>query len=71
MSILSMRCSRRSCAVAQSGRSNTHKILIKLFLLNIAASYRHVVKAATEDKGHTDEPDHLASVLKFMAFSHT
>ncbi|MGI9487663.1 MAG: molecular chaperone TorD family protein [Geminicoccaceae bacterium] len=39
-----------------------------VFMLNITAFYRHFgLKAATEDEGRTDEPDHLASMLEFMA----
>ena len=39
-----------------------------VFMLNIAAFYRHFgLTAATRDEGRTDEPDHLASLLEFMA----
>ena len=39
-----------------------------VFMLNIGAFYRHFdLKAATADEGHADEPDHLASMLEFMA----
>lgn len=39
-----------------------------VFMLNISAFYRHFgLKAATADEGRTDEPDHLASMLEFMA----
>ena len=39
-----------------------------VFMLNIAAFYRHFgLAAATEDEGRADEPDHLASLLEFMA----
>ncbi len=39
-----------------------------VFMLNITAFYRHFgLKAAAEDEGRADEPDHLASMLEFMA----
>lgn len=39
-----------------------------VFMLNIAAFYRHFgLQAATGDEGRADEPDHLASMLEFMA----
>jgi len=39
-----------------------------VFMLNISAFYRHFgLKAATADEGRADEPDHLASMLEFMA----
>lgn len=39
-----------------------------VFMLNITAFYRHFgLKAATADEGRADEPDHLASMLEFMA----
>ena len=39
-----------------------------VFMLNISAFYRHFgLKAAAADEGRTDEPDHLASMLEFMA----
>lgn len=39
-----------------------------VFMLNISAFYRHFgLRAATEDEGRADEPDHLASMLEFMA----
>ncbi len=38
------------------------------FLLNVQAFYRHFgLKAATEDEGHIDEPDHLVTMLEFCA----
>ncbi len=37
-------------------------------MLNIAAFYRHFgLAAAKDDEGRDDEPDHLASMLEFMA----
>ncbi len=39
-----------------------------VFMLNVAAFYRHFgLKAATQDEGYNDEPDHLASMAEFMA----
>lgn len=39
-----------------------------VFMLNVSAFYRHFgLKAATQDEGRADEPDHLASMLEFMA----
>ena len=39
-----------------------------VFMLNISAFYRHFgLKAAAADEGRADEPDHLASMLEFMA----
>ena len=39
-----------------------------VFMLNISAFYRHFgLQAATGDEGRSDEPDHLASMLEFMA----
>ncbi len=39
-----------------------------VFMLNISAFYRHFgLKAADADEGRADEPDHLASMLEFMA----
>ncbi|MEM7685149.1 MAG: molecular chaperone TorD family protein [Pseudomonadota bacterium] len=38
------------------------------FMLNLAAFYKHFgLKAATDDEGKNDEPDHLASMLELMA----
>lgn len=38
------------------------------YLLNIQAFYRHFgLKAATDDEGHIDEPDHLVAMLEFCA----
>ena len=38
------------------------------YLLNVQAFYRHFgLKAATEDEGHIDEPDHLVTMLEFCA----
>lgn len=38
------------------------------YMLNVAAFYRHFgLRAATGDEGLTDEPDHLAAELEFMA----
>ncbi|PSL16252.1 DMSO reductase family type II enzyme chaperone [Marinobacterium halophilum] len=38
------------------------------FLLNVQAFYTHFgLKAATEDEGHIDEPDHLVAMLEFCA----
>lgn len=39
-----------------------------VFMLNLTTFYRHFgLKAATGDEGRDDEPDHLASMLEFMA----
>lgn len=39
-----------------------------VFMLNIAAFYRHFgLTAATGDEGRADEPDHLAAMMEFMA----
>ncbi|MCV3273027.1 molecular chaperone TorD family protein [Roseobacter sp. WL0113] len=39
-----------------------------VFMLNVAAFYKHFgLKAATDDEGKNDEPDHLASMLELMA----
>ncbi len=39
-----------------------------VFMLNIVAFYKHFgLQAAVEDLGKKDEPDHLASMLEFMA----
>ncbi len=39
-----------------------------VFMLNISAFYRHFgLQAATGDEGRADEPDHLASMVEFMA----
>ncbi|MDP5291539.1 molecular chaperone TorD family protein [Oceanimonas sp. CHS3-5] len=38
------------------------------YLLNVQAFYRHFgLKAATDDEGHIDEPDHLVTMLEFCA----
>ncbi|WP_344961846.1 molecular chaperone TorD family protein [Oceanisphaera sediminis] len=38
------------------------------FMLNVQAFYRHFgLKAATDDEGHIDEPDHLVTMLEFCA----
>ena len=39
-----------------------------VFMLNISAFYRHFgLQASQADEGRADEPDHLASMLEFMA----
>ncbi len=39
-----------------------------VFMLNLTAFYKHFgLTAATGDEGKADEPDHLASLLEFMA----
>lgn len=39
-----------------------------VFMLNIAAFYRHFgLTAAVEDEGRADEPDHLSAMAEFMA----
>ncbi len=39
-----------------------------VLMLNLVAFYKHFgLKAATEDEGRQDEPDHLASMLEFMS----
>jgi DMSO reductase family type II enzyme chaperone len=38
------------------------------FMLNVSAFYRHFgLKAAVEDEGRADEPDHIACMMEFMA----
>lgn len=38
------------------------------FMLNVQAFYTHFgLKAATDDEGHIDEPDHLVTMLEFCA----
>jgi DMSO reductase family type II enzyme chaperone len=50
-----------------------HEDLLKglsrpVFMLNVAAFYSHFgLKAAVEDEGKADEPDHVAAMLEFMA----
>lgn len=42
-----------------------------VFMLNVQAFYRHFdLQAATEDEGRTEEPDHVATMLEFMAVLH-
>lgn len=42
-----------------------------VFMLNIQAFYRHFdLQAATSDEGRNEEPDHLATMLEFMAVLH-
>lgn len=39
-----------------------------VFMLNLTAFYKHFgLRAAMEDEGRQDEPDHLASMLEFMS----
>lgn len=39
-----------------------------VFMLNISAFYSHFgLKAAVEDEGRADEPDHLATMFEFMS----
>lgn len=39
-----------------------------VFMLNLTSFYKHFgLRAATEDEGRQDEPDHLASMTEFMA----
>ncbi|SDE47797.1 molecular chaperone TorD family protein [Rhodospira trueperi] len=39
-----------------------------VFMLNLSAFYRHFgLQAATGDEGRRDEPDHVASLMEFMA----
>ncbi len=39
-----------------------------VFMLNVTAFYSHFgLQAATQDEGHHDEPDHLASMLEFVS----
>lgn len=39
-----------------------------VFMLNMTAFYRHFgLQAAIDDEGRADEPDHLATMLEFMA----
>ena len=39
-----------------------------VFMLNISEFYRHFkLQAAVEDEGRSDEPDHLITMLEFMA----
>ncbi len=50
-----------------------HEILLggltrPVFMLNLTAFYRHFgLKAAVDDEGFNDEPDHLATMAEFMA----
>lgn len=42
-----------------------------VFMLNIQAFYRHFdLQAATDDEGRNEEPDHVATMLEFMAVLH-
>lgn len=42
-----------------------------VFMLNIRAFYEHFdLKAATHDEGRHEEPDHVATMLEFMAVLH-
>lgn len=42
-----------------------------IFMLNIQAFYRHFgLQAATNDEGRTEEPDHIVTMLEFMAVLH-
>lgn len=42
-----------------------------VYMLNIQAFYRHFdLQAATGDEGRNEEPDHLATMLEFMAVLH-
>ena len=39
-----------------------------VFMLNLIQFYRHFgLQTATEDEGHTDEPDHMVAMTEFMA----
>lgn len=42
-----------------------------VFMLNIQAFYQHFdLQAATDDEGRHEEPDHVATMLEFMAVLH-
>lgn len=42
-----------------------------VFMLNIQAFYRHFdLQAATTDEGRSEEPDHVVTMLEFMAVLH-
>lgn len=42
-----------------------------VFMLNIQAFYQHFdLQAATNDEGRNEEPDHVATMLEFMAVLH-
>lgn len=42
-----------------------------VFMLNVQAFYRHFdLQAATSDEGLTEEPDHIVTMLEFMAVLH-
>lgn len=42
-----------------------------VYMLNIQAFYRHFdLQAATADEGRNEEPDHIATMLEFMAVLH-
>jgi len=42
-----------------------------VFMLNVQAFYRHFdLRPATGDEGRSDEPDHVATMLEFMAVLH-
>lgn len=42
-----------------------------VFMLNIQAFYKHFgLRAATADEGRNEEPDHLVTMLEFMAVLH-
>lgn len=42
-----------------------------VFMLNVQAFYRHFdLQAATGDEGRHEEPDHVATMLEFMAILH-
>lgn len=42
-----------------------------VFMLNIQAFYRHFdLRAATADEGRNEEPDHIVTMLEFMAVLH-
>lgn len=58
---------------AASLLAGDHEALLRglsrpVFMLNVAAFYGHFgLKAATEDEGRADEPDHLSAMAEFMA----
>src|SRR5690625_4911291 len=42
-----------------------------VFMLNIQAFYQHFdLQAATDDEGRNEEPDHVATMLEFLAVLH-
>jgi len=63
---------RDGCPVA-SLMAGDHQVVLDglsrpVFMLNLSTFYRHFgLQAATGDEGRRDEPDHVASLMEFMA----